>query len=226
MTEYSDLLERLPEDLRELGVGIRPQRLELCLNLLDSRLASVVLVADAVHRRHNVSAMLRSAEAFGIHEAHLVTPVFHPSKGAAKGSERWMDIQLHDDTASCIAGLKARGFRVYVADLDEQALSPMELPVDEPVALLFGGELMGVSDVAKDLADGAVCVPMRGVTQSLNVSVAAAVVLHTVCENRRNTAGALGISGESRHAFLERFLHRERRRKAAYRALYEGRDGG
>ena len=119
MTEHSDLLERLPEDLRELAQGIRPQRLERCLDLLDTRLDSVVFVAEAVHRRHNVSAMLRSAEAFGVHEAHLVTPVFHPSKGAAKGSERWMDIQLHEDTASCIHGLKERGFRVFVADLDE-----------------------------------------------------------------------------------------------------------
>ena len=222
MTEYNELLERLPEDLRELAVGIRPQRLERCLDLLDSRLDSVVFVAEAVHRRHNVSAMLRSAEAFGIHEAHLVTPVFHPSKGAAKGSERWMDIQLHDDTESCIEGLKERGFRVFVADLDDGAVAPDDLSVEEMVALSLGGELTGVSAAARSLADGAVCIPMRGVTQSLNVSVAAAVVLNTVCENRRRRFGAPGIHGEARHRFLEQFLHRERQRKAAFRALYKG----
>ena len=222
MTDHIDVFERLPEDLRDLAVGIRPQRLERCLDLLDSRLDSVVFVAEAVHRRHNVSAILRSAEAFGVHEAHLVTPAFHPSKGAAKGSERWMDIQLHDDTETCLAGLKKRGFRVFVADLDERAAAPGGLSVEEPVALLFGGELMGVSEKARSLADGAVCIPMRGVTQSLNVSVAAAVVLNTVCENRRKRFGAPGIQGEARHRFLEQFLHRERQRKSAFRALYEG----
>ena len=197
------------------------QRVVRALDLLDSRLDSVVLVAEAIHRRHNVSAILRSAEAFGIHEAHLVTPAFQLSKGAAKGSERWMDIQCHEDTPSCLAALKARGFQIYVADLDENAVAPEHLPTDGPAAILMGGELLGVSEEARSLADGAVCIPMRGVTQSLNVSVAAAIILRTVCEARRAAGGAQGIQGEARHRFLENFLHQERKRKAAFRALYE-----
>ncbi len=214
-------LDRLPEDLRELAAPLPPRRVVRALDLLDSRLDSVVLVAEAIHRRHNVSAMLRSAEAFGIHEAHLVTPAFQLSKGAAKGSERWMDIQTHDDTPSCILALKERGFQVYIADIVEGALAPEDLPTDRPAAILVGGELLGVSEEAKALADGAVCIPMRGVTQSLNVSVAAAIILRSVCEARRKAGGAHGILGEARHRFLLKFLHQERSRRAAFRALYE-----
>jgi tRNA (guanosine-2'-O-)-methyltransferase len=214
-------LDRLPEDLRELAASLPPKRVVRALDLLDSRLDSVVLVAETIHRRHNVSAILRSAEAFGIHEAHLVTPAFELSKGAAKGAERWMDIQTHDDTTSCVLALKARGYRVYVADFLEGAVPPEDLPTDEPAAILVGGELVGVSDEARALADGAVCIPMRGVTQSLNVSVAAAIILRTVCEARRAAGGANGIHGEARHRFLLKFLHQERSRRAAFRALYE-----
>lgn len=220
-----DLLDRLPPDLRSLAQDLPPRRTQMALDLLDQRLNGVTVIAEAVHRRHNVSAILRSAEAFGMHEAHLVTNRFVPSKGAAKGAERWLELGLHADTMGCLEALKARGFQLFVADLADDARPPWELPVDRPLAVLFGTELSGVSDEARAAADGVVTIPMYGVTQSLNVSAAAAVTLSHVCERRRQVPGAVGISGAPRERFLRRFLERERARRKSMSSSFRETEG-
>ena len=208
-----DLLPLIPSDLHEKAASVLPRRIERCLELLDTRIEGVVVAAEAVYRRHNVSAILRSAEAFGLHEAHLITNDFQPSLGAAKGGERWLDMHYQERTEDWAEEMKARGHAIYVADLATDAYCPETLPVEKPLAILFGGELAGVSEVAHSYADGVVCVPMMGVTQSLNVSVAAAVVLNRVATRRREVVGARGIHGQRREEFLRTFIEREWARK-------------
>ena len=185
-------------------VDDRPERVR---QALAGRLSSVVVVCEAVNRRHNISAILRSAECFGLHEAHLVTgsapardgvdaSAFRPSRGAARGAERWLELHLHAEVGPCLQALKDRGFRVYVADLAPDALAPAELPVDGPLVLVFGSEILGISDQARALADGTVTVPMHGLTESLNVSVAAGCVLQAVTERRRAALRARGLPGD------------------------------
>ncbi len=185
---------------------------------LERRLGSVVVVCEAVNRRHNVSAILRSAECFGVHEVHLVTNRFKPSHGASRGSERWLELHHHPDTRSCLEGLRARGFSLYVADLAADAHSPDSLPVDGPVAIVFGSELSGVSDDARALTDGAVCVPMRGLTESLNVSVAAACTLQRVTERRRQAVGGGDLEAARKQAFFDAWVVAEEEVKAGRRA--------
>lgn len=177
--------------------------------MLTRRLGTVVVVLEAVHRRHNASAILRSCECFGVHEVHLVTHNFRPSKGAARGSERWLDVRHWESTESAIDALRARGFRIFVADLMDEAHSPDTVPVDAPVAILMGAELTGVSDQARALADGAICVPMQGLTESLNVSVAAACILQRVTERRRRLTDGGDLSPERQATFLEEWEARE-----------------
>jgi hypothetical protein len=119
----------------------------------------VVVVAEAIYRRHNTSAILRSAEAFGVHEVHLVTDAFRAARGAARGAERWVDVHVASDIDACLDALVARGFRIVVADLAPDAHSPDTLPVDAPLAIVFGAELSGVSPAAKARADAAVMGP-------------------------------------------------------------------
>lgn len=184
-------------------------RQERVREMLADRLGSVCVIAEAIHRRHNTSAILRSCEAFGVHEVHLITGGFRTSRGAARGAERWLDLHRWDNIADCIAALKARGFVVYVADLAEDARTPDTVPVDAPLAILFGNELNGVSDEARALADGAVIVPMRGLTESLNVSVAAACVLQRVAERRRSLLGGGDLAAGRQEAFFEAWKERE-----------------
>lgn len=176
---------------------------------LEQRLGSVVAVMEAVHRRHNASAIIRSCEAFGVHECHLVTGKFRPSKGASRGAERWLELHRHAEIGPCIAELKRRGFSVYVADLDPQAYTPDTVPVDGPVAVVFGAELVGISDEARALADGAIQVPMRGLTESLNVAAAAACTLFRVSERRRAVVGGGDLDNTVKQAFLAKWIERE-----------------
>ncbi len=177
--------------------------------MLSRRLGSVVVVLEAVHRRHNASAILRSCECFGVHEVHMITKGFKPSKGAARGSERWLNIHRWDSVDDAVGALKQRGFQVYVADLMDDAYSPNTVPIDGNVAILMGAELTGVSDRARELCDGAVCVPMHGLTESLNVSVAAACILQRVTERVRAQNGGGNLPHAEQEAFFAEWTVRE-----------------
>ena len=187
--------------------------------MLSCRLGSVTAVVEAVHRRHNTSAILRSCEAFGVHEVQMVSGEFQPSRGAARGAERWLQLERHAHTTPCVRSLKARGFRVFVADLVEGAHTVDTLPVDKPVAVLFGSEMVGVSEEARAVADGAVTVPMWGLTESLNVSVAAACILQRTTTRRRDFIGSAGDLDPARQqAFFDAWVIAETQARIARRS--------
>lgn len=199
-------------------MSLTERRRERVERVLGQRLASVVVVVEAVRRRHNTSAILRSAESFGLHEVHLITGDFRPSKGAARGAERWLELHRHPTTTAALSGLKARDFQVWIADPVEGALPPSEVPVDRPIAVLFGSEIRGVSDEARGLADGVLAVPMRGLTESMNVSAAAALVINTLSERRRAWIGGGDLEPERREAFYQRWLATEAEAEIGMRA--------
>jgi len=215
----------LPGDLApgDPAALITPARRARVEAMLAQRLGSVVAVAESVRRRHNASAILRTCEAFGVHEVHLVTAGFRASAGAARGAERWVHRRRFDTTTQSLTELKARGFRIFVADLLPGAHTPESVPVDAPIALVFGSEVRGVSDEARSLADGAVMIPMVGLTASLNVSVSAAVLLRTVTERRRALVGA-DLSPAARDDFYRRWVHSETRSEFGRRARKNGID--
>ncbi len=207
-------IDDLPQEARVWADEIASRRLARMQEVLSARLQSIVVVAEAVRRRHNVSAILRSAEAFGVQDVHLISNAFQPAPGAARGTERWIQINRHDTTTGCLELLKGQGFRIFVCDLDEHAYAPESVPVDAPVALVFGSELQGVSKEARELADGVVQVPMRGFAESLNVSVAAALTLRPVCERRRALVGDGDLTVDAQRALLVDWIEREVRAKA------------
>lgn len=184
----------------------RQQRIE---RMLGQRLQSLTIVAEGLYLRHNVSAIMRSAEAFGIHDVHLITDAAQAHSGAARGAERWVELHRHLDTESCLASLKKEGFRVVVADLQPGALTPEEIPVEGKLALFMGTELGGVSERARQMADDFVRIPMRGLTQSLNVSVAAACLLFRLSERKRAHIGGGDLSAHRQKLFLEHCIRRD-----------------
>lgn len=189
---------------------VNPERVARVAAALEQRLGSVVAVCEALNRRHNVSAVLRSCEAFGIHEVHLVTPSFRPAYGTARGAERWVVRHRFEHVADSFVALRARGFRVYAADLDAAAYTPETVPVDTPVAVVFGSEMLGVSAEARAACDGVIRVPMVGLTGSLNVSVSAAIILRALAERRRALVGP-DLSSEEKARFLREWLEAEER---------------
>lgn len=169
------------------------RRLARLEGALAERLGHVRCAVQAVHHRHNTSAILRTCDALGIHHVHLVEGHFTPTAGAARGAERWLALHHHRSVAEGVQAVKDAGFALWVADLTEHSLPPEQVPLDRPVCLWFGAELLGVDPAAHDAAEGVVHIPMRGLAQSLNVSVAAAVALHTVAERARQALGARAL---------------------------------
>ncbi len=174
---------------------LTPRRLRRIEEILDERTRTLTVVLEDVHDPHNAAAVLRSCDAFGVQDVHVVAgPVaggsFRPSKRVSKGTARWLTLHWWPDPASCVRALRARGLRVAVSDL--QGGMPLDdLDLTRPTALVFGNEHAGVSDAMRDLADVRFFVPMHGFVQSLNISVAAAICLHEAAPSatsRRPTA--------------------------------------
>jgi tRNA (guanosine-2'-O-)-methyltransferase len=151
-------------------------------SVLSRRLGRVRCAIESVYHRHNVSAILRTCDALGLHHVHLVEGHFKPAHGASRGAERWLDLYRHSSAEEVIVNLRAAGCRIYVADFAEDSVAPEGIPVDGPVCIWMGAELAGVSEAARAAADGVLTIPMHGFSQSLNVSVAAALALRFVAE--------------------------------------------
>jgi tRNA (guanosine-2'-O-)-methyltransferase len=179
--------------------------------VLDQRLGRVRCALEAVYHRHNCSAILRTADALGIHTTHLVEGHFRPGRGAARGAERWLDLRWEPGVESALEALRTDGFDVWVADFDVAGVAPEEVPLERPVCLWFGAELAGVSPTARAAATGVITLPMRGFAQSLNVSVAAALALRPVAERMRAAHGAGALLAPAvRAATLAEWRRRER----------------
>lgn len=176
--------------------------------VLAQRLSRVSVAMEALYHRHNLSAILRTCDALGIHRVHAVGGA-RPARGPARGAERWLDLVFHATPEAALERIRADGARVYVADLVGAPVPPEEVPVDGPVCLWFGAELVGVCPEARAAADGVVTVPMRGMTQSLNVSVAAALVIRPVAERARALGPAALLGEEARASVLADWLARE-----------------
>ena len=151
------------------------RRISRITQTAENRLKQVSIAIEAVHHRHNISAILRTADSLGIATVHLITGNFRAARGAARGAERWLTIHKHPSTLHAIAQIQAEGRDIYVADIAKEAFAPSAVPVDRPLCLWFGAEHAGVSPEAIAAAKGVVSLPMHGMAQSLNVSVSAAI---------------------------------------------------
>jgi len=166
------------------------ERLETLRRVLDRRQPDLTVLMDNVHKPHNFAAVLRSCDAVGVLEAHGVWPEprLRPPAAASGGAGRWMRVVTHPEVERAAAHLRRRGFRILAAHPAPQAIDYREVDYTRPSALLLGAELDGVSEAALACADLAVAIPMLGMARSLNVSVAAAVVLFEA-QRQRLAAG-------------------------------------
>lgn len=168
--------------------SISPERAAKLGRALAQRQPTLTVVFENVHDPHNVSAVIRSCDAVGVLEAH---GVYHgkqsfPTLGekSSASARKWVDVTLHSAIEPCYAHLRQQGFAIYTTHMDSSAVSLYDLDLTKPVALVFGNEHEGVTTDARALADGNFLVPMMGVVQSLNISVACAVSLFEAMRQR------------------------------------------
>lgn len=172
----------------------RERRVEAVLR---RRQPSLAVVLEDVHDPHNASAVLRSCDAVGVLDVHLVYVHDEPPSKALNrttsgSAAKWVRTHAHDSIESCYGALRDQGFRIYAAALREDSFDLYDLDLAAPSALVFGNEQRGVTDEAAELADATVTIPMQGMVESLNISVACAVSLYEAMRQRR----AVGMYGQ------------------------------
>jgi len=174
-----------------------PRRFERLKAVLDGRMANLTVLLEHVEKPHNLSAILRSCDAVGALEAHAVSLQGRPRtfNSTAQGSQKWVPLHDHPSTEDAVQQLKAKGFKLYGTHLGVNAKDYRDCDFTGPTAFVLGAEKWGLSDTARDLMDEAVYIPMTGMVQSLNVSVAAATLLFEAVRQRR-AAGVLPTQGE------------------------------
>jgi len=170
------------ETLEPLASDERKARI---LDVVQQRLGSVTVLLDAPHDPHNGSAVMRSCDAFGIPTVHVLPRVesFMIARRITKGTERWLEVHEHRSAERAVTYFEERGYEL-VATHPEGELTPTDLAHIPRLALLLGNEHDGICEPLRRAARRAVRIPMRGFVESLNVSVAAAVLLAAATHGR------------------------------------------
>jgi tRNA (guanosine-2'-O-)-methyltransferase len=182
-----------------------PERRERIDRVVAERTRTLTVVMEAFCDPQNVNAVLRTCEAFGVQEVHVVDgpqKAYERNKKISQNADKWLDVVRWRTSAECLDALHARGFACYATHLGEGSGALGELSFAGKVALVFGNESRGVSDEAVRLADATFTIPMRGFVQSFNVSVAVAITLAKAVERREVERGRHGDLSEAEAAQL------------------------
>ncbi len=177
------------ELLTYLEEFVSEERKQRFVEILANRTKYLTVAIEDVFQLHNTSAILRSCDAFGIQELHVVQDRFGErlDKNIAMGAEQWVDVHGYQTTLECIDQLKEEGYRIIATTPHHEAQLLSDFIPGSPTALFFGTEKEGLSEEVMQKADGFLKIPMVGFSESLNVSVSAAIVLEAVTQRIRNS---------------------------------------
>jgi tRNA (guanosine-2'-O-)-methyltransferase len=198
--------ERKPPDPADLVLVARLERID---QVIARRTRTVTVVLDRLEDNFNMGAVVRTCEGMGLQELHVIRNAaapFRPNGKVTQGCEKWIDIHTHRDFAGCRAALKEKGYALFASAVRDGATSLFELRFDRKIALVFGNERHGVSPEVLDGCDGVFWIPMRGFSQSLNVSAAVcAAVTRAVGWREEHLGGSGDLSPEEAAELRERF---------------------
>ncbi len=171
--------------------------------VLENRTEYIQVVLEDLIDPHNVNAILRTGECLGIQHYHIIENKypFKVGRGVSKGATKWIDLHQYggcgaENASNALHQLKSQGYKILITSVDVEEIPLQRIELDQPIALVFGNEKEGVSQQAKDLADGSIKIPIYGFTESYNVSVAAAILLQNIIERMKVEVGNWQFSTE------------------------------
>jgi tRNA (guanosine-2'-O-)-methyltransferase len=216
---------RLQETFDYLKQFLTDERLRKIEHFSQESSDFVLPVMEDVYQFRNAAAIVRSVEACGFH--HVVAleeeNVFNPNLKVTKGAETWVKVEKMPNNLDSLKEIKNRGYKILAVSPENNATMLPDYEVKEPIALVFGTELEGVSDEILDFADETLAIPMYGFTKSFNVSVAAAICMYELKQKLMKSGIDYKLSDEkllemkirwtvnsirSGEELLERFLNR------------------
>ena len=189
-----------PEDIVSLlSPQMSTSRKNSVERVLVNRTNNLTVVVEGMVDLGNVSAVMRTADGFGVQSVHAIdtADVCKRSRRTTLGTDKWIDRFRWADTQTCFDHLWAQRYRIVVADILDEAIPLGDVDLAQRCAFVFGNELEGVSEDARQMADVAVTIPMAGFADSFNISVAASATLHEAQRQRKLRFGTTGDLDES-----------------------------
>ncbi|MEI6900660.1 MAG: RNA methyltransferase [Bacteroidota bacterium] len=180
----------------------------------------MTIVLEDIFQSHNASAVLRSCDCFGIQDVHIIENenIYEVNPDVALGSSKWLSMSKYNsathNTIQCISHLKEQGYKIVATSPHENDFSPDNLPLDQKFALVFGTELKGLTKEAFESADAYIKIPMVGFTESLNISVSAALLLYSLSDRLRNSNHPWRLTKEEETEVLLQWTRSSIRRSA------------
>jgi tRNA (guanosine-2'-O-)-methyltransferase len=178
--DYLNFLENILTDNRK----------EKFLKVLKNRTNHFTIAVEDIFQMHNTSAVMRSCEVFGIQELNVIEQRYGKSidKEIAMGAQKWVDINTYDSITDCVDTLKNKGYQIIATTPHDDDCLMDDFDITKPSALFFGTERDGLSEEILQRADGFLKIPMVGFTESLNISVSAAIIIQNLTNRLRNSA--------------------------------------
>lgn len=177
-SEKKELINYLKEFITE-------ERWETINEVLNKRTRYITVVLEDIYQPHNASAVLRSCDGFGIQDVHIIENKneFDPNKGITIGADKWITYHQYNEegrnnTKICYNRLREKGYKIIATTPHHDDVTIGEVELNQPIALVFGAELTGLSEYAMEHADGYARIPMVGFSESFNISVGAALCLY------------------------------------------------
>jgi tRNA (guanosine-2'-O-)-methyltransferase len=196
--------------IERLSSILTDARKERIATVVNERTYNMVTIAEHLYDIGNISAVMRSAECFGFMPFHIIERAgskYKMSDRISRGTEKWLDIHLYksagpvNGSEECYKKLRSEGYKIYATDLNATT-SIEDIDFSQKVAVVFGNERDGISEYTREHADGRVLIPMYGFAQSLNISVAAALMFSTIHGARRKVLGKSGDLSEAEKQIL------------------------
>ncbi|ASB51214.1 RNA methyltransferase [Alkalitalea saponilacus] len=205
-------MQKLIEFLKTLKSEDRISTFE---KVLDQRTNYFTVLMENIDHPHNISAVLRSCDCFGVQNVNLVDDraEYSVNRKVAMGSSKWLTLTKYtkhqNNKRKALEDLKSMGYRLVVTTPDEGAVSIQDFDISKgPAAFVFGTELTGVSPEASEMADEYLTIPMYGFTESLNLSVSVAIILQTVTSKLRNSSIYWGLPDHEKELVMLNWLRK------------------
>lgn len=184
--------DKLDELVDYLSGFVSEERSERIENVLHQRTRFINIILEDLYQPHNASAVMRSCDAFGVQDLHVIENEhrFNPHSGIAMGAEKWLTVKRYFDENAlerCLNALKKEKYLLVATTPNSKYPDISEIPIDHKISLMFGAELTGLSEEALNRADIICNVPMKGFTESFNISVSVAICLYELTNRLRET---------------------------------------
>ena len=187
---------------------ITPERFEKFQDVIQRRTNHFTVVLEDVYQMHNSSAVIRSCDVFGVQTAHAIEHN-HKSRLDSKiamGAQKWVDLNMHRTTNDCLSQLKQQGYKIIATTPHNDSCYLADYDITQKSAFVFGSEKDGISDEVMEQADGFLKIPMLGFTESLNISVSAAIILQHLTNKLYTSEVPWQLTSEERDAYLVKWM--------------------